>query len=580
MKRVWLSLGVIMLALVALDGQQPATNVRINAPAIDTAGPVVTITAPTSSTTYDNGTTATVALAGTASDLRTVSSCSYTNSLGGSGSATGTTSWSINSVALTVGSNVITVTCIDDIGNSSNDVLTVTRSSSGGTCDATISAGTNLSTAIQARSGGQTLCLNAGTYSTGTTLTGFTKSPPVIVRPVTTSTAVTISNLAFNGTVGGITFDAYQNGTGTWFTMNAITFDSGGTKSDLLVRGVNASSTTGQFLTVNGRVTGTSGIDRFTNNNVSCSAGGGTDNRMILDANGAAHTFTISNGTIDDGSSDGIRFGGSAGGIVDGVYFANIEENTHTSCHTDSIQVYGGQNITVRDSYFFANNVGFAIYDGSANVNVINNIFDNGLGETQRPWPLELYSVTTALVEHNTLAHRTSCGSDGCALIDVTYKSVDDPSAGVVIRNNIASGIDSSINGNSSQYTSTFNLLRSGASGSNVSGAPTYVGGTNPTTVAGFALTGGSLGKNAASDGADIGADVSTVLALLSRPNGDVPLLARLVQFGFVIPDPLPKRLSPMYAAWQARVALKYGEVAKARAWMETARLSMMARGI
>lgn len=44
-----------------------------------------------------------------------------------------------------------------------------------------------------------------------------------------------------------------------------------------------------------------------------------------------------------------------------------------------------------------------------------------------------------------------------------------------------------------------------------VAGTPVFVGGSSPTTIAGFALASGSPGENAASDGTDMGADVSLV---------------------------------------------------------------------
>ena len=68
---------------------------------------------------------ATLALAGTASDNVGVTQVTWTNSRGGSGTATGTTSWSA-SVALQSGSNVLTVTSRDAAGNTSTDTLTVT----------------------------------------------------------------------------------------------------------------------------------------------------------------------------------------------------------------------------------------------------------------------------------------------------------------------------------------------------------------------------------------------------------------------------------------------------------------------
>lgn len=88
----------------------------------------VAITTPTSAPTYDAGTASTVALAGTASSDRPVTGCTWTNSLGGSGAATGTSAWAIASVALTVGSNVVTVTCANAGGGTPNvATLTVTR---------------------------------------------------------------------------------------------------------------------------------------------------------------------------------------------------------------------------------------------------------------------------------------------------------------------------------------------------------------------------------------------------------------------------------------------------------------------
>jgi hypothetical protein len=51
---------------------------------------------------------------------------SWSNSKGGSGVATGTTSWSVAAVSLQPGANVITVTAKDAAGNVGTDVLTIT----------------------------------------------------------------------------------------------------------------------------------------------------------------------------------------------------------------------------------------------------------------------------------------------------------------------------------------------------------------------------------------------------------------------------------------------------------------------
>ncbi|HEU4687524.1 MAG TPA: putative Ig domain-containing protein [Vicinamibacterales bacterium] len=91
----------------------------------DTTAPVVTITKPTTAATLTTA-SATINLSGTASDNVGVTRVSWSNDRGGSGTATGTTSWSANGVALQPGANVLTVTASDAAGNTKTDVLTVT----------------------------------------------------------------------------------------------------------------------------------------------------------------------------------------------------------------------------------------------------------------------------------------------------------------------------------------------------------------------------------------------------------------------------------------------------------------------
>ena len=71
--------------------------------------------------------TATIGLAGTASDAFGVAQVTWSNSRGGSGAAAGTTAWSVPSVNLAIGVNVITITAKDAAGHVGTDVVTVTR---------------------------------------------------------------------------------------------------------------------------------------------------------------------------------------------------------------------------------------------------------------------------------------------------------------------------------------------------------------------------------------------------------------------------------------------------------------------
>jgi hypothetical protein len=124
--------GTFSVTASASDGvlttSQPFTWTMATAPVSDLTPPSVTITGPTSTATY-NTSSASIPLSGTASDNSGVSQVSWVNDRGGNGVASGTASWSVPSVPLAGGTNVITVQARDAAGNLANDVLTVTMSS-------------------------------------------------------------------------------------------------------------------------------------------------------------------------------------------------------------------------------------------------------------------------------------------------------------------------------------------------------------------------------------------------------------------------------------------------------------------
>lgn len=91
----------------------------------DTTPPVLQITTPNTPTF--NTTLSTIDIAGTASDNVGVTQVTWNNLSGGSGLASGTTSWSVNGIALKVGNNVIKVVAKDAAGNMTTDMITVTR---------------------------------------------------------------------------------------------------------------------------------------------------------------------------------------------------------------------------------------------------------------------------------------------------------------------------------------------------------------------------------------------------------------------------------------------------------------------
>lgn len=141
-----------------------------------------TIVSPTANSTYDAGTASTVDLGGTALSDRPITGCTWTNSLGGSGAATGTITWTISALPLTVGSNVITVSCTNNEGTIAQDVITVSRAAAS-TCalspgaDTVFSVGSGktfatLSACAAAITAGQTCDVYTGTYAGFTVAAG------------------------------------------------------------------------------------------------------------------------------------------------------------------------------------------------------------------------------------------------------------------------------------------------------------------------------------------------------------------------------------------------------------------------
>ena len=121
--------GQNVLTVTARDaaGNTSTDTLTVTYNVTDTTAPVVTITSPTSnsSTTV---TSTPLSIGGTASDAVGVTQVTWANNRGGSGTASGTTSWSVSGIALQSGTNVITVTARDAANNTSTDTITVTYS--------------------------------------------------------------------------------------------------------------------------------------------------------------------------------------------------------------------------------------------------------------------------------------------------------------------------------------------------------------------------------------------------------------------------------------------------------------------
>ncbi len=87
--------------------------------------PTVVVTAPTSTGTY-SASTSPLSISGTFQSGAPLTSVTWSNSLGGSGTATGTSNWTIPAVSLTVGVNTITITGTDANNLTGQTTLVVT----------------------------------------------------------------------------------------------------------------------------------------------------------------------------------------------------------------------------------------------------------------------------------------------------------------------------------------------------------------------------------------------------------------------------------------------------------------------
>jgi len=159
------------------------TVTRTTTPTADTTPPTIAIAGPTSASTYTT-TSSSMPLSGTAADNVGVTQVTWSNDRGGNGVASGTSSWSVSSIALATGTNTITVQARDAAGNIANDVLTVTRS-----------------TAVTEQSGDRTLPIV--TITSPTSSATYSTTASYVYLSGTSSDNVGVTRVSWTNTVGG-----------------------------------------------------------------------------------------------------------------------------------------------------------------------------------------------------------------------------------------------------------------------------------------------------------------------------------------------------------------------------------------
>jgi hypothetical protein len=354
--------------------------------------------------------------------------------------------------------------------STTTSTTTTTTTTSGG-CDLSASP-SNFTTQLNAVAAGQTVCLATGNYGT------FAGTNKAVTIKAAQGAAPTMKVSLGSGD-SGFTLDGIQ-GMGGTVTAGA---------RDITIR--NSAFTS--WLDFQSGPTPNFVLDHDTFININ-SPQGTPNARVGLHYGGStASGVTLKNSLLQGGDSDGVHTG--VGLNVLNNEFANICPTASSYNHTDAMQYEGSVGGVVRGNYFHDNCNGQMLtsYDGGTQgVLIEDNVLD-----TLRPAALEFYSDNGSIIRHNTLVWHppSECAySQNCGQIDLNRKSADPAGTGTQVYDNVTYGVGTN-NG------STAARIDHNVSGSQV----TYAGGASPTTYQGFHLAPGSVGKGAASDGADVG---------------------------------------------------------------------------
>lgn len=373
-------------------------------------------------------------------------------------------------------------------------------------CTTTVSAtAAAADAAVDAASAGAVVCINSGTIATQWDIQGKNAGGRVIIMPAPGQT-VTISslrviqsrNLLFrNMRIDDVVIDDFEGTSSRSITFQNIDFKTGG--ANLVFDA--AGNTNMDVLIYDSDIGGydSTGFEGTIYATVNGSAQLGPSNLRIeqSDFDGLNHC------------ADGIQITGDHTGVIIGPG-NRFHDWLQASCgpHVDAIQIVSSSSsVEINGNYWTNNTIHLGFYDGGTDVTVCNGIFDgqNSAGVQV----FQIGHIDGMNFCHNTLHDivNTSIGTktgqsqninwlvENNALENGDLSSAgDDPGcdAPCTVRYNVVSA-DSSLNLIGSTTTNTVN------------GTPVFVGGADPATWAGYALSTGSPGENAGNDGKDMG---------------------------------------------------------------------------
>ncbi len=387
----------------------------------------------------------------------------------------------------------------------------------------------NYSAQLAAARPGSVVCLASGDYSG---FTGVSKATPGLTMTSAPGATVTFSS--------GITLDLSTvrnftvDGTGGGGTMSVGRGLDMETRADALqdkalnLSFENINFAAGASVLVRGPENSNIVFDRdtFVAGNANCTSGGsptGLSGIFYLLYSTATPTtpsgVTVENSVFvapaDLWNPYRAMQTGSPLTVKNTVFAGFLARSSAASCnHVDTLQLFSGTpgtsgGVTFTGNLCYDDYGCIMAFDGTSE----NTITDNVCFDIERSCVI-LYSDRGSVVSHNTQqtggADPSRCATEpatqactGSTLFENGHKPGDPATSGETYTNNVA-GSPPNIGDPGSLATNTHNMWP-GASAPNISGNPSFAGGTRARTWAGSELSSGSAGHHGGSDGLDVG---------------------------------------------------------------------------
>ena len=374
------------------------------------------------------------------------------------------------------------------------------RASSPGTCSQTFTPsnvgsspypGSNVNSAVQNASGGQTLCFAAGHYGE-IDIYAAHPSSRVTLQPAQGAAATGIS-FDLNG-VSNVTMTGFSGSS----SSNGLTLQVAGQGNNSnITYSYNAMTSSG--VEVSGNSNANANIDIAHNTFIGFGSSPEQSRVNIVSDNACPDGITVEYNHMSGGQADGIDISGnSCQTQIQHNVIDNIQENNCGGIHCDGFQDNGGGNGTVLAyNYFYNDSDCFLLDDGSSNYNIHDNVCQTGSNSS--------YWMQFGGAKGMTLNHNTIISSVGA---QYGNDHNGNSSSNVTFTNNIlySDPTDNSGQPVTGTFNESYNLCPNGCTGTHETKAsPSFTGGSSPSTWPGFSLARGSAGIRGGSDGKNLG---------------------------------------------------------------------------